>query len=198
MWTQPRATIRQILNTNSERMVFILALLVGFSQALDNASSSNRGDHLDWPFVVIVALFSGSISGILAIYLGALLTQWTGRWIGGAASIKDLRVALAWGYVPLLWTLLLWIPYIAIAGQEMFTEQTPRLDSSDARILALTFFYFIEVVMSIWGLTVWMKAVGEAQGFSAWKALLNMLLSLLVVLVPVLLLVFVFSSVFSK
>lgn len=187
IWTKPRATIQQIVDTDPERFVLVLAAVAGFVKVLDRASMKHLGDRFEWPMIIAIAAVIGPIGGIISLYLGGFFLRWTGQWIGGKASSQQIRTVLAWSSVPIIWTLLLWIPKIALFGQEQFTTKTPKIDSHPA--LAFIFFGFaaVEIIVGIWATIVFLKCLGQVQGFSAWRALGNMLLSTLVIVIPILL-----------
>ena len=63
--------------------------------------------------------------GILGLWLGRVLLSWTGGWIGGQTESRRIRTTLAWSNVPLIWSLLLWIPAIFLFGAELFTKAMP-------------------------------------------------------------------------
>ena len=67
----------------------------------------------------------------------------------------------------------------------------PRTEASLPLSLSLIAFGVAEVVGGIWTLVVYLKSLGQVQGFSAWKALGNSCLAGLVIIVPVAILVFV-------
>jgi len=46
IWIKPRGTIRQILDTNPQQYVLLLAALSGIYRALDRASGQGYGDNL--------------------------------------------------------------------------------------------------------------------------------------------------------
>ena len=95
IWTKPRATIQQIVDTNPEHLVLLLAAIGGFSSVLDRASTRSLGDKLDWPVIFLIAAIVGPIAGIIALYIGSALIRWTGSWIGGKASSQTIRAAMA-------------------------------------------------------------------------------------------------------
>lgn len=193
MWTQPRATIQQIIDTNPERLVLLLAALSGCSQALDRASMQNMGDNMAWPTICLIAATLGAVTGIIGLYIGGALIRWTGSWLGGQATSQSVRAALAWASVPVIWALLLWIPELAIFGQEMFTSETPVLAQSPSKALVLMGFGLVQIVIGIWAIVVMLKCIGQVQGFSAWKALGNLVLAALLLTVPVLVLLLVLA-----
>ncbi len=186
MWTKPRATIQQIVDTNPQRLVLLLAAAAGFGQALDRASINSIGDRVDWPVIFIVAAVGGPIAGLIGLYIGGALIHWTGTWIGGKTSAENIRAAIAWSSVPMLWALVLWIPELTLFGQELFTAETPVIDADTTLNSAFLAFGVVEVTIGIWTLIVYLKCLGQVQGFSAWKALGNSILAGLVIIVPIL------------
>ena len=186
MWTKPRATIQQIVDTNPQRLVLLLAAAAGFGQALDRASINSIGDRVDWPVIFIVAAVGGPIAGLIGLYIGGALIHWTGTWIGGKTSAENIRAAIAWSSVPMLWALVLWIPELALFGQELFTAETPVIDADTTLNSAFLAFGVVEVTIGIWTLIVYLKCLAQVQGFSAWKALGNSILAGLVIIVPIL------------
>jgi len=184
IWTKPRATIRQIVTHDPNRLVLLLGAVSGFSQALDRAAIRGVGDEMALPLVFLVAAIGGGIGGIVALYLGGWLLRWTGGWIGGNASLVHLRAAIAWSSVPVIWALLLWVPELAILGDELFRTEMPRLESSTGLALLFLGFTAVELVIAAWSVVVFLKCLAEVQGFSAWKALGNTLLAVLVIALP--------------
>jgi hypothetical protein len=188
IWTRPRATIAQIVARNPTDLVLLLAALGGFGEALDRASGRSAGDTLSMPVIFVAAAAGGAVGGIVTLYLGSLLLRWTGSWIGGRASGEHIRAAMAWSGVPMIWSLLLWIPEVALFGKELFTTATPRLDASIGLTVLLLSFFVVETVIAVWAFVAFLKCLGQVQGFSAWKALGNTALVLPVILVPIVLL----------
>lgn len=185
IWTQPRATIQQIVENDPVHLVLLLAALGGFSTVLDRASMRNLGDKLDWPVLLLLAAVIGPIAGIVTLYIGAALLRWTGSWIGGQASARNIRAAMAWSTVPEVWGLLLWLPAFALFGQELFTSAMPSVDANPSLSFLLLGFAAISLVIGIWEFVVFLKCLGQVQAFSAWKALGNSIMASMVVVLPV-------------
>jgi hypothetical protein len=195
IWTKPRATIQQIVATNPQRLVLLLAALGGLSTVLDRASMRNLGDKLDWPVLLLIAAVVGPIAGIATLYIGGALLRWTGNWIGGQGSALHIRAAMAWSSVPEIWGLLLWIPALAVFGQELFTSTMPRVEANPSLNIVLLGFAAISLVIGIWQFVVFLKCLGQVQGFSAWKALGNSIMASMVVLFPIIIVVVVLTLV---
>ena len=181
IWLQPRATMQQILDTDPARWVLLLAIIAGFFQALDRAVIQDLGDRVDsWQSVVLACAIISPIWGVLGLFLGGYLLRTTGGWLGGSASVREVRAAIAWGGIPMIWLGLLWIPSIALFGDENFTSATPRLDNDPALASAMLFLAGLELIGSIWAIVISLKCLGQAHKFSAWRALGSVLLMILV------------------
>lgn len=176
IWTRPRATIRQQVASDPEAWVLALVALAGVGQLLGDASSRSYGDHVDLPTLLVLALLAGPLLGILGAYLGGWLLRWSGRLLGGRARPVEIRAAIAWSSVPYVAAMGLWIPELLLYGEELFTEATPRLDAEPGLQALLLAFVVVEIVAALWAFVAFLKCLGEVQGFSAWRALLNVLL----------------------
>lgn len=184
MWTQPRETVRHIVQSGGDYGVLLLAALGGVAQVLDRATSQNLGDEMSIGAILLAALVAGPIAGILGLYVFAWLLEVSGRWIGGRGSGSDLRAALAWGSLPNAAGLLLWIPALALAGREMFTASTPQLEAQPLLAMLLLPIGLIWIALAIWAFILILLAVAEVQRFSAWRALGNLLLGGVLFAVP--------------
>ena len=185
IWTRPRDTIQRIVETDPEKHLVELAALAGVVQSLGEASNRNLGDGFGLVTILALALIAGSIGGVIGVYLSAMLLRFTGKWIGGNASAANLRAAIAWGYVPIIAAGVLWIPLMLLLGREAFASQTPHMDQSTGLAVAVLVISVLFVVAAVWTTVVMLKAIGQVQGFSAWKALGNSLLAGLVIAVPI-------------
>ncbi|OGW16962.1 MAG: hypothetical protein A2X56_04130 [Nitrospirae bacterium GWC2_57_13] len=195
IWTRPRYTMRQVLETDPARLVLVLAMLGGLSQALDNASLFSLGDKLSTAAVFAVCAMFGPISGLITLYLSGLVLSWTGTWLGGQAGQAEVRSAVAWSNIPIIWALLLWVPEYLLFGRELFTSETPILDESLSLSFTVIGFYLVEIVMAFWALIVYLKCLGEAHRFSAWKALATTSIAALIVILPIALVVMIFDGI---
>jgi hypothetical protein len=192
IWVAPRQTIRKIIEVDPAKNVMLLAMLAGIGNALDKASSRNAGNALPLIGILAICIILGPIGGILSLYIGGALFRWTGSWLGGEASSEEVRAAIAWSYVPTILILPLWIPKLLIFGEELFISSTPRIAANPVLSILLPGFSVIELVVGIWAFVVFLKCLGEAHGFSAWKALGASILGTLVILVPLLCIIGIF------
>lgn len=176
IWTRPRATIRQQVERDPEAWVLALVAVAGVGHLLSDASARSYGDRMDLPTLLVMALLVGPLFGILGAYVGGWLLRWSGRLLGGSARPAEIRAAIAWSGVPYVASMLLWIPELLLFGEELFTEATPRLDAAPELQGLLLVFVAVELTAALWAFVAFLKCLGEVQGFSAWRALLNLLL----------------------
>lgn len=155
MITQPRATMRDILDTDPGYQVNTLAIIGGMaSQVLAHLMTpTGFGGSL------ILQAALGAVSGLVGVYLGGAVFGWAGRLLGGRGTAREVRAALAWAYVPALFATLL-----VFLGAEV-SEGLGLEDTFVFVALAIIF------VGQIWATVVQLKAIGEAHEFSAWRAL---------------------------
>jgi hypothetical protein len=193
IWTRPRATIQQILETQPERYVVLLAAVGGIFQSLDQASFREHGDQLPWPTILTASVVGGPIGGIITLYVFGFLVAWTGRWLGGVASPLYVRAAIGWYNWPAICIGLLWIPELALFGQEAFTSATPRIDADSGLSAARLLISVPKFVLGIWAIIILCMCVGQVQGFSAWRALGNLVLAVLAFFAPLVALILLIS-----
>jgi hypothetical protein len=179
IWTEPRATIQQVVDGEPKLMVLILAPLAGIADAL-RSNNELAYSGLENLIGLVVA---GGIGGYVIVFLGAYPVRWTGGWLGGTASLGAIRAAGVWSSVPKITSavllLLLWVVLSQLSGPVAGMEVA-------AQLMILT--------LGIWSFVLSCKCYGQVQGFSAWKGLANMLLSFAVVVVPILVIVAVAAA----
>lgn len=185
IWTKPRATIRQILDSKSEAYIHMLAIAGGITSALNNASQRNHGGGYNLFSMLALAIFIGSISGLISLYIGSAIVYWTGKWIGGQGEYDEIKVSTAWANIPVIWKLVLWIPTLALVGRGSFPRNIFALDHIGGLPIITILLGIIAVIVGIWTFIIQLKCLAEAQRFSAWAALGNSILAGLVIFIPI-------------
>ena len=180
MWTEPQATIRQILDRDPTPLVLILAPRLGIAEALTRNSALAYSSIEAFVGLVV----TGAILGVVILYLGAYLIRWTGGWMGGTASLVSIRAAYAWSSLPKILSGILLLAAWGVAA----LMPGPIAGMDLAVILMI-------VTLAVWGVVLHCHCLGEVQGFSAWKALANSILALLLGIVPIMLLVWLATAI---
>ena len=176
IWTRPRATMRAIVDTNPTFRVLPIAIAGGVLEAISLNRSPALVSSFPVPVILLIAVLLGPPLGLVLLYAGAWIVEMSCRLLGGQADSREVRSALAWSSVPLLATIPLWIIRVALLGKELFTFEKPSLFANPKLAYILIATFIPELVLSVWWLVATVKALGEVQRFSAWKALSSMLL----------------------
>lgn len=191
IWIRPRQTIRQLTNESKFGWLLLLACLGGISYFLDTASTSNLGDRANASAggIVLIGLFVGPFIGLIGWQLFSAICFGIGKLFGGEATLKETQYAVAWASVPLVFSLLIWIPDLAIMGDGAFSESVSAVNPFGATIVFFT--AFLEIIIGIWYVVILVKAIAEVNQFSAWKGLAVIVLPVLFLLVFAILLVYI-------
>ena len=190
MWTRPRATMRQILDTNPRRWVHTLAILGGIAELL----GAHIPDTPPFPAFSLGALLAfkcvaGACAGLLLLYLGSCVVWITGRWLGGQGTFVEVRAASAWPNVLTLWAALLMLPIIAYLGTQAFNVDPETFMDDSAGMMLILPVTAIGIVITVWRFFVALKCLAEAHHFSAWQALGAVLIGCVLLAIPVAILV---------
>lgn len=192
MWVKPRNTIRYIIQTNPTQFVLIIAMLSGIFQVLGNFAQKGYGDYISLLNMYLISIIAGPVLGLISFYLFGALLNWTGKWIGGTADSEKIRAAYAWGLVPYITLkLVLVIPEILFFGNDIYRSDMTLVLESTLLMVLFVFTVLLEIIGWIWTTIILLKALGEVQGFSAWKALGNVLLAFLVIFIALFLFILV-------
>lgn len=197
IWVRPRETIRAILQYNSGYLLPLLYWIYGFPLLLQCAQNLALGDKYSWTSIVGVAAVAAILVGLIGINISSALFYWTGRWIGGAGSFKEVRAAVAWSAVPSVVNIFIWAIQLTIFGGRLFTRLFAETPFVGVELAAVFLISVTQIVIAIWGFVILLKALAEAQQFSAWKALLNVFMPFIVIFIGVTLLSWIFSLLMS-
>lgn len=185
IWTKPRTTVQYLVNTNPEYMVLPLAALSGIVQALGNASNRDMSDSINFIALLLIIAFVGPISSVFSLFIGSGLLSLTGKWMGGVGNSRNIRTAIAWSGIPALCLLPMWILMIAWLGEALFYPELLHAKDSALSTIGTLCFALLQIVLGVWALVLFFQALGQVQGFSAWRAVGNTLFALTLVVIPV-------------
>lgn len=184
MLVEPRKTLRKYLEDGSPKIVLALAGLFGIENSLNWSNVYNFGDKFGLKTLLAAAVLLGPFMGILIIYFQGFLISMTGSWIGGKAKASDTRLALAFGNIPSVFVLPLWVPVLLYGGEKAFTSSQLDLSGGAASAafagVVLMQIGIIKMIMGVWTFILVLKGISETQGFSLWKAFGNILLTIVI------------------
>ena len=193
IWTAPRATIRQIVDSDPTRNVIALAAIGPAIGALAGQWSKALGGNANlsalWPIWVAVNVAIQAAVGVLMLFVMGAVFKWSGSLLGGVASRVEVRAALAWSQVPAITaeTVLLIAVLMGVPMPHATPGMLPQIDPAFYKVMV------VEAVLGIWGFVVSLNCMGEVHRFSAWRALGAILIPPLIVLVAIGFIVFTVS-----
>ena len=182
IWTQPRQTVRSIVKTDPKYGFLLLSAIYGLPLALDLSQNFSLGSNVPLWAILIGSLIICTLLGMIGISISTWLLHVTGRWIGGKGSFQTIRTAVAWSNVPNIVTILTKIVLLLVFGGAIFYRQFAETSFIGFQAGIVFIVFLIQAVASIWGFVILLQGLGEVQGFSAWKALLNVLIPFVIVI----------------
>lgn len=156
MWTQPRASVRWLIDHGGIRLSILLVCGAAASTVVAEGSLLERTATFG-RFTGVIELAMGMIVGLLVWAMAALALTGIGRVLSGVGTWQELLIALAWGQAPaaagLPFALLkMWFHSLDIPSGELYSA-------------------IILFVLYVWALVTTTLAVAEAHRFSFGRAI---------------------------
>ena len=195
IWIEPRATIRRIVDSDPTRNVLALAAIGPAINSLISQWSAviNGTEHPSvlWPLWVAFSVAIQAVFGILFLYIFGAVFRWSGSLLGGTATSVEVRAALAWSQVPAIVAeiILLFALFAGVPMPKMLPGRLPLIDPAFYKVMV------VEGVLGIWAIVISLKCLGEVHRFSAWRALVALLIPPFIVVVVIGFGVFLFQSI---
>lgn len=194
IWTAPRNTMQQLLDTDPSRHVWTIAALSGVARFLTTAGRQDLGERYGVLAIVLGAAVIGPVMGVVGVGLTAFFVRWTGRWIGGQGDAAAVRAAVAWSQVPFVCGLAIWPPTVLALGSDVFRSGPPDIDGIAPLVAIHMSFVATRMLLQIWSLGLLFPCIAQAHGFSILRALANVAITTVVMLVALFGLVFVAAA----
>jgi Yip1 domain len=191
IWVKPRTTIRYILNHKFLGFAFLLSILAGIGNTLDQASFRSVLDNMDigLPLLLLATVIIGPISGMLGWFFTTLLAWGVGKIFKGKATYKEMLLATAWANIPLVISLVFWVLDLMVMGEGAFLSDY-TVGSPLAKV-GVFISGTIQLILLGWYFFILIKAVSETHRFSSWLGLCTLLIPgalLTILFIPILLL----------
>jgi len=185
IWNKPRMTIRAIIDSEPEKYVLILAILAGITRILAQAfgyymGSSYMRDIVPLLVIIVASLLFGAASGLISLLISGAVLKWSGNLLGGQASAQEVRTAVAWSSVPSIVWLLLWVPLLAVFGNEM-SAIYPEVNANPSVLLCGS---LLGTVSGLWSGVLLIVTLSEVHRFSNWRSIGTLAIPFIVIFVP--------------
>jgi len=176
IWTEPRKTIRSIVSADPKFRFLLLSAIYGLPLAFNLVQSFALTNVIPLWAILIGSLVVCTFLGVVGISLSAWLLQFTGRWIGGKANYQTVRAAVAWSNVPNVVTILMWAVLLVVFGEQVFNSNFSQGQFIGYQAGILFLVMLVETIISVWSFIILLNALAEVQGFSVWRAILNVVI----------------------
>jgi hypothetical protein len=168
MWGHPRSTIRMLVQTDPKYGLFALPLIYGLENFLFFANWWSLGLTHSVYSLLLAALMIIPPAALFWLYMGGWFLQMTGRWLGGRASAKQLRLSLAWSKIPSVASIFMWMILLSAQPDLVFIQDGGGPSS--------LFINLITLILSIWSYLLLIQCLREVQKFSVGRSILNVLI----------------------
>ena len=176
---QPRETMRRVLAMRDRWSWQIVALAAVCASVDDPDFRRLKASLPTLSTASIVLIAIGSVVGVmigwtLVLFLLAWLATFVSKVLGGMAPVRDVRTALAWSMVPMVWTILYRIPF-SIYSHHIIGDRNGSPREVLANLLAnggcslILIVLAVKIVTVIWVLWIASASIAEAQQFPTSK-----------------------------
>lgn len=149
---------------------FLLAAAQGTGNFLALNRTEGAGARSTVEQILGTSLLYGAIAGVISLLLMAVIYGWLGARAGGKATTPQVIHVLAYGGVPLVVSVAIWMVTALLAGEAAFVE-TPRADLEGFLVLLLHAQFASYVLLLVWSVVLQVMGFSEIQGFATRKAL---------------------------
>lgn len=176
MWTSPRATMRELMQSNPKRGFVWLSFFYGVTFLLRLCQQYSLATSVGLWWIVLISVVLAIPVGMALISLYSIFLFWLGKIIKGKGDYHGIRAATAWANVTQIPPLAIWILLMLTFGRQLFFYSFyDQMFTGLAAIVVMINFIGM-LVFGIWGLIIFLHALSEVQKFSFWMALLNVVL----------------------
>lgn len=175
IWWKPQATVKALLHPGRRTYTILLATLTGVGLAIDMARPP-----LHWFTVIAGSVLLAPVLGLFGLYVYGALLAWTGRPLGGSASQRTLRVALAWAAIPNVVASFILIGALALYRQDFLRAYASTTYTGSYLFDAII---VVTALLSLWSLVLTVRAIGAVQDFNIWRSLANLAAAFAIVMI---------------
>lgn len=147
----------------------LLAAAQGVGNFLALYRTQSAGAHRPLEEILGNSFASGAVAGVASLFLMAVIYSRMAVRAGGKAGTRQMVHVLAYGGLPLVASLAIWLLTALLAGQAAFVE-TPGADLEEFLVLLLHLQFGAYVLLLLWSIVLQLMGFSEVQGFTMRKA----------------------------
>ena len=184
---RPRETMRRLLDGTDRWTIQVVVLAAVCASVGDSDWRALRRQLPELKTLSLVALAIGSILAVaiawaILLFIFTWITAGIARVLGGTAPVRDIRAALAWSLVPVVWSVFYRIPVAVekslIIGDRPVDEKEIILNFlANGGCSFIVVLLIIQMLFFIWVVWIASSTVAEAQKWPTAKGFANVALS---------------------
>lgn len=183
VFTSPREVAREYSLARPDYGFVCISAIYGLLTLFQCLQNISAGTHYPLWIIMAFSIIFAIPAGYIALSISAWLLLWTGKLLGGKGNFSTIRSALAWSKIPEMVGILGWILLMMVYGANVFIPAFIQKTYNFNYFTLPTGVIIFQIVFSIWGFIVFLQLLAEVQGFSAWLALINVILKAIVLAV---------------
>ena len=169
VWLRPRRVFRELATHPVGITDYLLAAAQGIGNFLALYRHEGAGAHSSVEAILANSFACGAIAGVASLFLMAVIYRRLGTRAGGKSTTNQVIHVLAYGGVPMVASLAMWVLTALLAGEATFVE-TPRADIEGFLALLLHVQFISYVLLLMWSIVLQVMGFSEIQGLAMRKA----------------------------
>jgi hypothetical protein len=169
VWLRPRRVFRVLATRPVGVADYALAAAQGIGNFLALYRTEGAGAHNTVAQILANSFAFGAIAGVASLFLMAAIYRRLGTRAGGRSAAGPVIHVLAYGGLPMVFSLAVWVLTALIAGESTFVE-TPRAGLEGFLVIVLHLQFATYLLLLIWSVVLQVMGFSEIQGFSLRRA----------------------------
>jgi hypothetical protein len=169
VWLRPRRVFRELAARPAGVTDYLLMSAQGIGNFLALYRTQGAGAHSSVAEILANSVAYGAVAGVASLFLMAIIYRRLGTRAGGKSTTSQVIHVLAYGSVPMVASLAIWVLTALLAGEDTFLE-TPRPDAEGFLVLLLHVQFISYVLLLIWSIVLQVMGFSEIQGLTTRKA----------------------------
>jgi hypothetical protein len=184
---KPRETMRRILD-RPDRWSVSIVFLAFVAASVNDIEGQRANEVLQLGTVPLLALsvvgiVAGALLWVIALFLLSWIATGIGRVMQGTGSARDVRAALGWAMVPIIWSAFYRLPLLVLArrahlGPNINAKKAILEFVSHGGLSLVVLFLSLQLIFALWCVGLASFTVAEAQKFSPEKGFVNVVMAI--------------------
>ncbi|PIC76368.1 hypothetical protein CSV74_11585 [Sporosarcina sp. P19] len=193
IWTQPKQTIRYVLEYKTWSYSFFILFLTSVSVGMTSFTETDFLPDLSLPVIILLSIVSSFIGTIISLFISSALYTWVGKWLGGKGNFKDMVQMSPIASIPMIWMMPINLLLVIIFGKNLFVDMMNNADADVFGTLSTTLMItnFLTFSLGIFSTVILSKGIGIVHHFSSWRGFGTIMIVVgffVVLLIPIVLL----------